>query len=300
MLKSYSKAQGAQETAFWEDYFASQSYDYLVQSFSSDPLRPLFERYCSNGALVLEGGCGLGNFLPCLRNLGGRPIGLDFAADMLMQVRKHDTITPLTAGDVCNLPFPDKTFDAYYSGGVFEHFEAGPEAGLADAFRVLKPGGILLASVPYHNAIRSRLVRRPTDLHGLITVPIERESVNEPPAGYTFFQYYYRGPEFRKRAESQGFEVLGEQPYSMWRGMTDLKFFRWLDHKYASQAASSSMAAASQGGRSAPSGRQHSSMKQRLKYWIFAEDRTVPVVGSLVNLGCELAANMRMYVCRRR
>ena len=299
MLKSFVPAQGSQDVSFWEDYFAAQSYDYLVGSFSTDPLRPLFERYCSGGALVLEGGCGMGNYLPCLRALGARPIGLDFGLEMLKQVRLRDAPTPLTAGDVCALPFRDAALDAYYSGGVMEHFEAGPSRGLAEAHRVLRPGGIFLVSVPFENPIRRALARWQPRRHGMMTIVVDRECSSEPLEGHSFFQYFYRGPEFRQRLEAQGFEVLAEQPYSLWRGLTDLALFRWVDNLYAGtpdrrepgfrpirQTGSARLA-------------EHSRLKSRLKRWIFAEDRTIPVFGAFVSLGCELGANMRMYVCRR-
>src|SRR5437762_10422690 len=118
MLKSFVKANNAEDVRFWEGYFAAQSYEYLVNSFYADPLRPLFERYCGGGALVLEGGCGLGNYLTSLKNLGGRPIGLDFGVSLLETVRKIQPDTPLVAGDVCGLPFSTGSFDVYYSGGV--------------------------------------------------------------------------------------------------------------------------------------------------------------------------------------
>ena len=46
-----------------------------------------------------------------------------------------------------SLPFPDRTFDLVAAFDVIEHCE--PEAvALAEAFRVLRPGGTLLMSVP--------------------------------------------------------------------------------------------------------------------------------------------------------
>jgi SAM-dependent methyltransferase len=300
MLKSFVPAQSSQEVSFWEDYFAAQSFDYLVGSFNTDPLRPLFERYCSGGARVLEGGCGLGNYLPCLRALGARPVGLDFGVAMLKQVRQRDAATPLAAGDVCALPFRDQALDVYYSGGVMEHFEAGPSRGLSEAHRVLRPGGIFLVSVPFENPIRRALARWQPKRHGMTTVAVDRESSSEPLEGHSFFQYFYRAGEFRQRLEAEGFEVLAEQPYSLWRGLTDLPPFRWVDNLYAGRTQDRrepGFRPTGQHGNGTAGA--HSPWKRRLKRWIFAEDRSIPVFGAVVAIGCELGANMRMYVCRR-
>jgi SAM-dependent methyltransferase len=301
MLKSYAKVRHAadsQDVVFWEDYFAAQSFDYLVRSFATDPLRPLFEEYCAGGARVLEGGCGLGNYLPCLEDLGARPIGLDFGVDMLKNVRRRHAPTPLIAGDVCALPFRDQTFDVYYSGGVMEHFEAGPSPGLSEAFRVLRRGGVFLVSVPYENPVRLALGRWRAEREGLLTAAVQAESAGVPPPDHSFFQYFYRAPEFRRHLIGHGFQVVREQPYSLWRGLTVLEPFRSIDRAYARRVRNGGAGPSAPQASRPPAGR-HTPLKERLKYWMFAEDRSLPVFGTLLSAGCALAANMRMYVCRR-
>jgi SAM-dependent methyltransferase len=50
-----------------------------------------------------------------------------------------------------SLPFPDEAFDVIYSANVLEHTQQ-PEAVLGEAFRVLKPGGVLHFEVPNYLA----------------------------------------------------------------------------------------------------------------------------------------------------
>jgi len=49
------------------------------------------------------------------------------------------------------MSFPNDYFDAVVSYGVFEHFEDGAEKALHEHLRVLKPGGNLVITLPYHN-----------------------------------------------------------------------------------------------------------------------------------------------------
>ena len=51
--------------------------------------------------------------------------------------------TRFHSGDSSNLPFDDESFDAVMSSQVFEYLDDVP-GGLAEAFRVLKPGGRVL------------------------------------------------------------------------------------------------------------------------------------------------------------
>src|SRR5204863_307902 len=72
--------------------------------------------------------------------------------------------------------------------------------------------------------------------------------------------------------------------------------FGWID---ALQAGRHGAGAPTPDDRGAPPRSASSLWRARLKYWVFAEDRRIPVFGQLVSVGCEVAANMRMYVCRR-
>ncbi len=51
-------------------------------------------------------------------------------------------------GSVLQLPFADSSFDSVFSSQVLEHVP-NPEQGMRELFRVLKPGGTVLISVPH-------------------------------------------------------------------------------------------------------------------------------------------------------
>ncbi len=76
----------------------------------------------------------------------GRIDGVDPAESALEIGRRRCSElrnTSFSAGEASNLPFDDATFDAVMSSQVFEYLDDVP-GGLAEAFRVLKPGGRVL------------------------------------------------------------------------------------------------------------------------------------------------------------
>ena len=56
--------------------------------------------------------------------------------------------------NICNLDFPDETFDAVVSDQVLEHIECYPNQAINECYRVLKPGGIMVHTTcfmtPFH------------------------------------------------------------------------------------------------------------------------------------------------------
>ncbi len=104
---------------------------------------------------ALEIGCGDGYFSGHLIRLGCSVCGVDLspvavarAAEMYPQgsFRVHDLAQPL--------PFDADAFDLVWCSEVLEHLFAPLETAKEIA-RVLKPGGVLLVTVPYHGLLKN-------------------------------------------------------------------------------------------------------------------------------------------------
>jgi len=111
--------------------------------FSLGPLYP--------GDAVLDIGCGAGVDSLVAAHLvgpGGRVVGIDVTLAMLETARGHLARlgwpqVSFAPADAEALPFPDGEFDAVISNGVF-NLTLNKAKALAEAHRVLKPGGRLL------------------------------------------------------------------------------------------------------------------------------------------------------------
>ncbi len=94
-----------------------------------------------DGSVLLDLACGGGLLAPHVATLGHRHVGLDLSRTALPQARAHG-VTPVR-GDVLHLPFADAVADVVVAGEVLEHVRE-PLVLLADACRVLRPGGTLV------------------------------------------------------------------------------------------------------------------------------------------------------------
>lgn len=99
------------------------------------------------GALLLEAGCGTGNFSLKLARRGARVVGVDLSPGMLAVARakgrREGLPVSFVQGDLCRLDHPAGRFDGISSMAVFE-FIADPRKAFRELMRVLKPGGELL------------------------------------------------------------------------------------------------------------------------------------------------------------
>ncbi len=103
-------------------------------------------------------------------------IGSEFFGDRIAY-GSNDPVTGYRNESVTKLTFADNSFDFVLSFDVFEHVPDYLSA-LRESLRVLKPGGTLLFTVPFHKGLPSTLVRarfnddgsiehlEPPDYHG--------------------------------------------------------------------------------------------------------------------------------------
>jgi SAM-dependent methyltransferase len=115
---------------------------------------PLFVEAIGRGKRVLDLGCRSGaltrHFLQ-----GNSVVGLDVDAAALEKARALG-IEPVQGNVEDPLPFEDASFDAVVAGELFEHLRF-PDALVAEIERVLRPGAVLVGSVPNAFRLQSRL-----------------------------------------------------------------------------------------------------------------------------------------------
>ena len=113
------------------------------------------------GALILEAGCGGGQFGLALATRGFRALELDFSRQMLRNVRSasrglarggEHIVSDTVQGDITGLPFPDGRFDVTFNEGVIEHWTAAEDRirVLSEMARVTKPGGHVVVCIPHN------------------------------------------------------------------------------------------------------------------------------------------------------
>lgn len=166
---------------------------------------------------LLDGGCGLGDWTLYFDRQGFMVRGLDISRDTIARLRERFPDTAFSAGDVRDTKLPEASIDAYFSWGVFEHFEDGLQPCIREARRILAPGGLLFASVPYDNL-----------RHGLRDKFGKNRSGRASEAGRRrFYQWRLTRDEFTHELTAGGFEVIELRPIHKRQGI-----LRSLHHEF--------------------------------------------------------------------
>jgi len=102
---------------------------------------------------VLDAGCGNGKYAFYLEKLGYEVYGIDYAENTIERDREISQENGVgkpsrfKVMNVCQLDFPDNSFDGYLSMGVIHHLP-NPQTAMREAHRVLRKGGAIFITVP--------------------------------------------------------------------------------------------------------------------------------------------------------
>lgn len=107
---------------------------------------------------VLDAGCGVGFFTHAIQKAGYEAVGMDISHNAIAQARRIYKDIDF----VCNRldapwPFDDGSFDVVFSTEVIEHI-LGFHEMLSEMNRVLKAGGWIILTTPYHGLIKNLLI----------------------------------------------------------------------------------------------------------------------------------------------
>jgi SAM-dependent methyltransferase len=149
------------------------------------------------GSRVLDVCTGPGFIAAAAAARGASVTGLDFSAAMIAEARRRHPGVTFREGDAEALPFPAGSFDAVVMSFGLLHLSK-PDTAIADAHRVLRPGGRYALTVwaPPDQAVGFGMALKAIQQHGNADVPL--------PEGPPFFRFS-APEEFRRTLEGADF-----------------------------------------------------------------------------------------------
>jgi ubiquinone/menaquinone biosynthesis C-methylase UbiE len=128
----------------------------------------------AHGRRVLDLGCGPGPLAAALVERSGAYVGVDFVQGMLLQAqRRHPRALLVRATQ--RLPFQEASFDAVVALGFLEYLR-DPGAAFREMKRVVRPGGVVVVSVPKRLHVDVIAVKLTAPLRAIASLFVGRRS----------------------------------------------------------------------------------------------------------------------------
>ena len=236
MIKDYRTVETGNDSAdetlrveeFWTKQFQGQLADSnLIQELKNRDEQHILLHYLANlddQSRILDGGCGRGEWTVYLSHRGYPTVGLDISRELIESLKKQFPELDFRCGDLRDTEFSAQSFDLVFSWGAIEHFEMGLEPCLKEMHRILKPGGLLLFTVPFANLRQLRRMDREL-LHDYGIGQGPREQEKRP----LFYQWRFSRGELAREVSLSGFELLQLHPIHADEGLRRMfqHDFKW-------------------------------------------------------------------------
>jgi SAM-dependent methyltransferase len=159
------------ETAFW-DKVAKQR---IYAAFDNEEYENLIEAVWGGdmtGLTIADVGSAAGVSAALFAAQGAKVLGIEIAPELVAQAknlwRDYAERIDFTVGDAESLDLPDASLDAVFFGGVLHHIPQLDQV-YAEAYRVLRPGGKLVAIEPNRLDFLELIEWGVADLRGKLT-----------------------------------------------------------------------------------------------------------------------------------
>ncbi len=134
---------------YWDK--KAKSYDKIVKILSNNQYKIMYDfirEPLTNNMHVLEVGTGTGLVAREIANKVKNVEATDFSDEMIAQAKsiEHSANIHFSCADVFSLPFDDNLFDVVVAANIL-HIIPNPEKAMQEIKRVLKPNGLLIATV---------------------------------------------------------------------------------------------------------------------------------------------------------
>lgn len=144
---------------YYEGYWHGNAADFVKR----DPTTPerrrrlfaVLKQNLKAGDPVLDLGCGTGQFTSWIKNSGFDAMGVDISEIAIEKAKSaFPGVNYGLMGENGAIPASDETFVAVWNTEVIEHV-LEVDAFLREISRVLRPGGLLILTTPYHSLIKN-------------------------------------------------------------------------------------------------------------------------------------------------
>lgn len=119
-------------------------------------LKHQLKKYAPANALILDAGCGTGKNLAFFNSIGFKAEGFDYSDDAIAFCHQRG-LKQVQKGDVTDIQWPNAHFDVVTCMDVAGSLSAEDNLkAVAELYRVLKPGGLLIAHTAALELFRSQ------------------------------------------------------------------------------------------------------------------------------------------------
>lgn len=146
MKKLLENTNLATDSKHYEELFCTRLKNEGLECTQPLRMKSLLAKF--TGGRFLEVGCGIApHCMEASKVANSEVWGLDFAKQLIRDLREKYPEINYIIGNAIDLPFKDNFFDYLIAGEVIEHMEE-PSTFLKELKRVIKPNGIIALSTP--------------------------------------------------------------------------------------------------------------------------------------------------------